>query len=111
VRVGIKLLSSSRTYSGGVDFETIIRPSKITFIKTSRSLEKAINRLPPYEQCVLLQGLEGKMKNRVLDSLSVRRRNALEDMIEDADTPGEVDIKLVVTDVFDKIREMKATAS
>ncbi len=70
-------------------------------------LEKALGSLDPYQLSTLIHGADDESKARLLSCLSSRKKEMLESMADDLDNFSDVDTKIVVAELFDKIRAAK----
>jgi hypothetical protein len=71
------------------------------------SLEKVLGSLDPYQLATLIQGADGETKARILSCLSSRKKAMLESLADDFDHCSDIDINIVVTELFDRIRAAK----
>ncbi|MBV1877805.1 MAG: cyclic nucleotide-binding domain-containing protein [Pseudomonadales bacterium] len=74
----------------------------------SPTLLKAMGRLETYDLTVLLLGVpDGEAQARLDGCLSNRRREIVENLAEDIDTFSDIDVQLIIEDLFNNIRAIK----
>ena len=71
------------------------------------TLEKVLGSLDPYQLSTLIHGADNESKARLLSCLSSRKKEMLESMADDLENHSEIDTKIVVAELFDKIRAAK----
>ena len=79
----------------------------LAFVDTP-TLQKGLGRLEPYDLTVLMLGVpEGEQQERLDECLSERRREIVEDMADDVETFSDIDVQLILDELFNHIRGIK----